>query len=472
MSSTIKQNFEECYCTECIKNYNGYTLVSKRTAQRHGKKAALKDAIRTFILNTGAQRHVMNFDAESIVVQESGSIEVLAHQSDLPVLDISPMSVDYEIDVDFNDMDFEYESNENVKDTVDIDVEEVDTEYLYENMFSNSNMSENPVHRFIATFIVLFASRYVVNKGTVVLIEFINKLLKIYEQDFQLPTNLPGLQHMMRFCELSKGIRRFVACEDCHAIYKENQSVPSCCVFVKTGACAACNCELTKKSSSGVLIPKRIFYYQSIKNTFKILFNHPGFEEKILRGTIIDPMHNLFLGTAKRMMDQQIERGVLGDRDFTAMQKIADKMILPRAYTALKSKIDKKFAFMKADDYWLIAFERYNSLLKNISTNGRDGFEATFMRCFVEDIYKSDFVNSALTCPTQAPFLSALFKLVCSSIPVLTLTSASSTIVQPPFILQAFVNSSETARITTGFIHSIGAHFHLISIRFHLIRTH
>ncbi|OAD71062.1 hypothetical protein PHYBLDRAFT_72507 [Phycomyces blakesleeanus NRRL 1555(-)] len=25
---------------------------------------------------------------------------------------------------------------------------------------------------------------------------------------------------------------------------------------------------------------------------------------------------------------------------------------------------------------------------------------------------------------------------------------------------------------TTGFIHSIGAHFHLISIRFHLIRTH
>ncbi|OAD68441.1 hypothetical protein PHYBLDRAFT_173437 [Phycomyces blakesleeanus NRRL 1555(-)] len=97
--------------------------------------------------------------------------------------------------------------------------------------------------------------------------------------------------------------------------------------------------------------------------------------------------------------------------------------------------------------YWLFAFERYNGLLKNISTNGKDGFEATFMRCFIEDIYKSDFVNSALTCSTQAPFLSVLSKLVCSSTPVLILPSVSSTIVQPPFVLQAFVDSSETTRI-------------------------
>ncbi|OAD71966.1 hypothetical protein PHYBLDRAFT_169877 [Phycomyces blakesleeanus NRRL 1555(-)] len=107
----------------------------------------------------------------TIVVQESGSVEVLARQSDLPILDISPMSVDYEVDISFNDIDFEYESNENAKDTVDIDAEEVDTECLYENMFSNSSMPENPVHRFIATFTVLFASHYVVNKGAVFLIE-------------------------------------------------------------------------------------------------------------------------------------------------------------------------------------------------------------------------------------------------------------------------------------------------------------
>ncbi|OAD81253.1 hypothetical protein PHYBLDRAFT_72765 [Phycomyces blakesleeanus NRRL 1555(-)] len=62
-------------------------------------------------------------------------------------------------------------------------------------------------------------------------------------------------------------------------------------------------------------------------------------------------------------------------------------------------------------------------------------------------MYKSDFVNSTLTCPTQAPFLLVLSKLVCLSTSVLTLPSASSTIVQPPFTLQVFVYSSETTRI-------------------------
>ncbi|OAD79335.1 hypothetical protein PHYBLDRAFT_139367 [Phycomyces blakesleeanus NRRL 1555(-)] len=44
-------------------------------------------------------------------------------------------------------------------------------------------------------------------------------------------------------------------------------------------------------------------------------------------------------------------------------------------------------------------------------------------------------------------FLPVLSKFVYSSTPVLTLISASSTIVQLPFILQAFVDSSETTRI-------------------------
>ncbi|OAD81252.1 hypothetical protein PHYBLDRAFT_72764 [Phycomyces blakesleeanus NRRL 1555(-)] len=53
-----------------------------------------------------------------------------------------------------------------------------------------------------------------------------------------------------------------------------------------------------------------------------------------------------------------IECGVLRDRDFTAMQKIADKMIVPRRYTALKSKIDKKIAFMKVDEWklWVLVY--------------------------------------------------------------------------------------------------------------------
>ncbi|OAD74559.1 hypothetical protein PHYBLDRAFT_167965 [Phycomyces blakesleeanus NRRL 1555(-)] len=172
-------------------------------------------------------------------------------------------------------------------------------------------MPENPVHRFIATFTVLFASRYVVNKGSVVLIEFINELLKIYGQDFQLPESLAGLHKMTGFLSITKGIKRFVSCPNCHCIYEENMSVPPHCVFTNVGACSPCG----------------------------------------LRGTIIDPMHNLFLGTPKRMMDRWVNKKMIGAKEFAAMEKIAETMVLPRDYTKLTSKLGKGFPYMKADDW-------------------------------------------------------------------------------------------------------------------------
>ncbi|OAD73579.1 hypothetical protein PHYBLDRAFT_186843 [Phycomyces blakesleeanus NRRL 1555(-)] len=38
------------------------------------------------------------------------------------------------------------------------------------------DMPENPVHRIITTFVVMLDTRYVANKGAVILIKFINKL--------------------------------------------------------------------------------------------------------------------------------------------------------------------------------------------------------------------------------------------------------------------------------------------------------
>ncbi|OAD72637.1 hypothetical protein PHYBLDRAFT_146822 [Phycomyces blakesleeanus NRRL 1555(-)] len=149
MSSIIEQNFDECHCTECIKNDDGYTLVPKRFSHRYSKKASLKDTVRT------------------IVIHESGSVEVHSCQSDLPILDISPMSVGNvsvhsKINGDFNEIDNDYESNENYSNIFDIEVEEVNNEL---DMFSNSSIPENHVHRFIAVFTVLFAFCYVVTNN-------------------------------------------------------------------------------------------------------------------------------------------------------------------------------------------------------------------------------------------------------------------------------------------------------------------
>ncbi|OAD67603.1 hypothetical protein PHYBLDRAFT_151116 [Phycomyces blakesleeanus NRRL 1555(-)] len=77
-----------------------------------------------------------------------------------------------------------------------------------------------------------------------------------------------------------------------------------------------------------------------------------------VRATIIDPMHNLFLGTAKRMMDIWIANNLLDDKDFVEMQEEANRMVLPVGYTTLKIKIGKKFPFMKADEWksWCLIY--------------------------------------------------------------------------------------------------------------------
>ncbi|OAD67811.1 hypothetical protein PHYBLDRAFT_150900 [Phycomyces blakesleeanus NRRL 1555(-)] len=81
--------------------------------------------------------------------------------------------------------------------------------------------------------------------------------------------------------------------------------------------------------------------------------------------------------------------------------------------------------------YWLFSFERFNGVLKNYATNRRDGFEATYMRRYPEDAYKSDLARAIISCirPSHA---GRLVELIGSSA-----SSASS-----PFVLDDFIASA------------------------------
>ncbi|OAD73074.1 hypothetical protein PHYBLDRAFT_71592 [Phycomyces blakesleeanus NRRL 1555(-)] len=214
----------------------------------------------------------------------------------------------------------------------------------------------------------------------------------------------------------------------------------------------------------------------------------------LVRGTIIDPMHSLFLGTPKRMMDQWVDKKTIGAKEFATMEKIAETMVLPRDYTKLISKIGKGFPYMKADDwkswvlpsiafdkvksahdylemfckkatklytptiltcnihlhlhlcetirdfgpvygYWLFGFERYNGLLKHIKTNEKDSFEATYMRSFIQNAFKDDYVNAVLKSSSYVLFFNIFSKLSPKVIPTTTVITLSS----HPFRLQSFL---------------------------------
>ncbi|OAD66210.1 hypothetical protein PHYBLDRAFT_70953 [Phycomyces blakesleeanus NRRL 1555(-)] len=66
---------------------------------------------------------------------------------------------------------------------------------------------------------------------------------------------------------------------------------------------------------------------------------------------IIDPMHNLFLDTAKRMRERWIADGLIDNKKLVVMQKTVEKVVLPPDYTSLGTKIAKGFPYMKADEW-------------------------------------------------------------------------------------------------------------------------
>ncbi|OAD76900.1 hypothetical protein PHYBLDRAFT_62915 [Phycomyces blakesleeanus NRRL 1555(-)] len=78
----------------------------------------------------------------------------------------------------------------------------------------------------------------------------------------------------------------------------------------------------------------------------------------LVRGTIIDPMHNLFLGTPKRMMERWIKERLIDNRKLATMQAMAETMVVPMDYVVLKSKIRKGFPYMKADEWksWVLVY--------------------------------------------------------------------------------------------------------------------
>ncbi|OAD67774.1 hypothetical protein PHYBLDRAFT_174092 [Phycomyces blakesleeanus NRRL 1555(-)] len=140
------------------------------------------------------ERSERNIDFETTSNQQTGPMEAMGSQTNSPVWKGAPISDDEvafsnesngeSSDGDENDNDEERDGGEESEDDEENIVEIEVKEFNIEDSFATPNMPESPVHRFIATFVVIFASCYVINKGTVVLIEIINKLLSIYKQDF------------------------------------------------------------------------------------------------------------------------------------------------------------------------------------------------------------------------------------------------------------------------------------------------
>ncbi|OAD66956.1 hypothetical protein PHYBLDRAFT_174666 [Phycomyces blakesleeanus NRRL 1555(-)] len=183
-----------------------------------------------------------------------------------------------------------YEEEEEYEDESDVEMDNDEDSSL-------ESISElNLIHRFIVILVALFVSLYVVDEGAIILIVIINKILQFLFDLFRLPMSVAGLKRLAGFEVLTSGVKKYVACSKCHAIY-DNEAAPLCCTS-------------------------------------------PNF------------------GTAKRMLERWVADGLIDNKKLVAMQKVVEKVVLPPDYTSLGTKIAKGFSYMKADEWksWCLVY--------------------------------------------------------------------------------------------------------------------
>ncbi|OAD79051.1 hypothetical protein PHYBLDRAFT_62186 [Phycomyces blakesleeanus NRRL 1555(-)] len=85
-----------------------------------------------------------------------------------------------------------------------------------------------------------------------------------------------------------------------------------------------------------------------------------------VRFTVIDPMHNLYLGTAKRMIQIWRECNYINEKNQLTMQELANGIVVPCGYARITKKIADGFSFMKADEWksWCVIYSPF--VLKHV----------------------------------------------------------------------------------------------------------
>ena len=80
-----------------------------------------------------------------------------------------------------------------------------------------------------------------------------------------------------------------------------------------------------------------------------------------IRFVIIDPMHNLLLGTAKHMFNKWCEKGILKSQDLAFIQDHIDGIVVPRDVGRIPNKLRGGASGMTADQWknWTLIYSPY-----------------------------------------------------------------------------------------------------------------
>lgn len=130
-----------------------------------------------------------------------------------------------------------------------------------------------------------------------------------------------------------------------------------------------------------------------------ILTELPYFDP--IRFTIIDPMHNLFLGTAKTVMKKiWLQRDIISTSNLNVIQCRIDSMNVPSDLGRIPKKIASNFSGFTAEQLknWVLLYSMY-ALRGIISQDDYHCWQAFVLACFLvcrRIIYRQDIVKADL----------------------------------------------------------------------------
>lgn len=102
-------------------------------------------------------------------------------------------------------------------------------------------------------------------------------------------------------------------------------------------------------------VPRKVYVYYSIVDSLRMLLSRrysdllrlPYFD--IIRCHLVDPMHNLFLGTSKRMISLWKEKKYIVESNLDILQQWVNLINAPFGIGRIPSKIDAGFAGFTAE---------------------------------------------------------------------------------------------------------------------------
>ncbi|OAD74074.1 hypothetical protein PHYBLDRAFT_144534 [Phycomyces blakesleeanus NRRL 1555(-)] len=175
-------------------------------------------------------------------------------------------------EIEEGDTGFDFEQEENFDETSGTSIVESARPSSFDNM---------PLYIcFVAVFIVIFHSIFLVESGRLILVEFCNTLLSLCDMSGALPLTINSLKHKTGFNMAKDRMTVYIACSQWHSIYPPETS-QRVCTFKKFSQSTICNNNLFKVSTRNCSLPAMIYPFNSLKYALQQKFSKPDFVCKI-----------------------------------------------------------------------------------------------------------------------------------------------------------------------------------------------